>query len=81
MTTDGELRSVSKSLQRQVDTLAETTPARYGLLASYYESVHKALESCSRNYPSTKQLHDSLSESAISPQMLGNLLSLLVELK
>ena len=60
--------------------LNETQPTRYGLLASYHESVQQALEDCSRSYPTTKQLKAVVDDPAITSQMLGNILSLLVDL-
>ncbi|WP_433631010.1 hypothetical protein [Halomicrococcus sp. NG-SE-24] len=60
--------------------LNETQPPRYGLLCSYHENVQRALEECSCNYPTTKRLVEFVDDPAITPQMLGNILSLLVDL-
>lgn len=81
MGEDSEAQSMTDSLQREAESLRETSPAKYGLLETYYETVREALEECSRNYPSTKQLKKLLSDARMTPQMLGNLLVLLVELK
>ena len=75
-----EQSEANTALRQQVKTLRETAPAKYGLLESHYESVRHALDDCSRSYPTTSQLQESLSESAITSQMLGNLLTLLVKL-
>jgi hypothetical protein len=48
-------------------------------LQAYHESVREALEVCSRNYPSTKQLRENLPGTNLTPQMVGNLLALLME--
>ncbi|RBI59533.1 hypothetical protein DMJ13_23340 [halophilic archaeon] len=71
---------MSQSLENQVTALNETQPPRYGLLRSYHESVQQALEDCSCNYPTTKRLVEFVDDPAITPQMLGNILSLLVDL-
>ncbi|SIR94937.1 hypothetical protein SAMN05421858_4775 [Haladaptatus litoreus] len=79
MVEDSDANSMADSLQRQAQSLQETSPAKYGLLKAYHERVRDALEVCSRNYPSTKQLSENLPDSSLTPQMLGNLLALLVQ--
>jgi hypothetical protein len=79
MIEDSDAQSTIDSLQRQVQGLEETAPEKYGLLKSYHESIREALDVCSRNYPSTKQLRENLPESSLTPQMVGNLLALLVQ--
>ncbi|MFH5801602.1 hypothetical protein [Haladaptatus sp. CMAA 1911] len=79
MVEDSGAQSMTDSLQRQAQSLQETSPEKYGLLKAYHERVREALEVCSRNYPSTKQLSENLPDSNMTPQMVGNLLALLVQ--
>ncbi len=72
-------KCTTDSLQQQAQSLQVTSPAKYGLLKTYLGNIREALEVCSRNYPSTKQLSENLSDSNLTPQMVGNLLALLVE--
>ncbi|WP_458187713.1 hypothetical protein [Haladaptatus sp. NG-WS-4] len=53
---------------------------QYGLLHAHCTEIRHGIERCSRNYPSTAQLAETLESSHITPQMLGNVLSLLVQL-
>jgi hypothetical protein len=71
---------MGESIKRQISTLSEREPTQYGLLQSYHADVHQAIEGCSRNYPSTAQIRDELENPTITPQMLGNLLSVLTDL-
>ena len=79
MVEESDAKSMTDSLQRQTQSLQETSPEKYGLLKAYHENVQEALEVCSRNYPSTKQLSENLPNSTMTPQMVGNLLALLVQ--
>ncbi|MFH5802381.1 hypothetical protein [Haladaptatus sp. CMAA 1911] len=79
MVEDSDAQSITNSLQQQAQSLQETSPEKYGLLKAYHESVREALDVCSRNYPSTKQLSENLPDSSLTPQMVGNLLALLVQ--
>ncbi|WP_231189366.1 hypothetical protein [Haladaptatus sp. DYF46] len=81
MVEDSDAKRMTDSLQRQAQSLQETSPEKYGLLKAYHESVREALDVCSRNYPSTKQLSENIPDSGMTPQMVGNLLALLVEFK
>ncbi len=71
---------MSPPLRPQLAAINETQPSQYGLLHAYCGTVQHVLEACPRNYPSTAQLAQILESPRISPQMLGNMLSLLVEL-
>ncbi|WP_143423285.1 hypothetical protein [Halegenticoccus soli] len=71
---------MSDELQDRLRTLRETRPSKYGLLCAYHRDVGRALDECPRNYPCVKQLHGSLENPDVTPQMLGNVLSLFVQL-
>ena len=69
-----------ESLRDQLQTLHERAPARYGLLKSHAQAVEQVLSTSSQNYPTVKQLLATTKPAEITPQMLGNLLSLCVRL-
>ncbi len=68
------------TLSTQVRALHEAQPTKYGLLSTYHQEVHRALETCQRNYPCVRQLYEALDEPELNQRMLGNILSLLVQL-
>lgn len=72
--------SVPEPLPAQVETLQKTDPAKYGLLAKYHSDIRQGIEACPYSYPCTKQFRPTLENQALTPQMVGNLLSLLVQL-
>ncbi|SIR96968.1 hypothetical protein SAMN05421858_4846 [Haladaptatus litoreus] len=66
------------SLRDQLRTLHERAPTQYGLLKSHAQTVEQVLATSSHNYPTVKQLLASTKPAKLTPQMLGNLLSLCV---
>ena len=68
---------VPQPLAAQIEQLRETDAQKYGLLVRYHADMKQGIEACSHAYPCTKQFLPSLKNQALTPQMVGNLLSLL----
>lgn len=67
-------------LRNQLQTLHARAPTQYGLLKSHAHEVEQVLATSSQNYPTVKQLLAPTKPAELTPQMLGNLLSLCVRL-
>lgn len=68
------------SLIEQVESVHEEYPQAYNFLCIFGGKVQFALDSCSRTYPTSKQLYTLLDDPKIPSNMFARILGCLVEL-
>lgn len=63
-----------------IERLQREDPTTFGYTRRYWAEAQRGIESCSRNYPQSKQIHAALSRPETTPRTLGATLSGLVSL-
>lgn len=63
-----------------IDTLQQTDPTTFGYTRRHWAEAQRGIESCTRNYPQSKQVHAAISAPKTTPRTLGAALSGLVSL-
>jgi hypothetical protein len=63
-----------------IGRLQREDPTTFGYTRRYWTEAQRGIESCSRNYPQSKQVHAALSGPETTPRTLGATLSGLVSL-
>lgn len=63
-----------------IERLQREDPTTFGYTRRYWAEAQRGIESCSRNYPQSKQVHATLSRPETTPRTLGATLSGLVSL-
>lgn len=70
----------NQSLIEQVEAVHGEYPQAYNFLCIFGDEVQSALDSCSRTYPTSKQLYTLLDDPEIPSNMFARILGCLVEL-
>lgn len=65
----------------QLEELRDRDPRGYGLLKKYVNDLYEALDQCDRNYPNSKQLHQSIDDPSIPDHSMGPTLTTLHQLE
>ncbi|WP_246066558.1 hypothetical protein [Halorubrum cibi] len=74
------VEGVDPELTAAVDRLKAEDPTTFGYTRRYWAEAQRGVESCTRNYPQSKQIHAALSDPETTPRTLGATLSGLVSL-
>lgn len=65
---------------RQVAALKRDDPTNYGYAAQHWQEAKRGIETCSRNYPQARQIHDAIDDPETTPRTLGATLKAFVTL-
>lgn len=76
----GNVVGADAEVAAAVDRLRDRDPTTFGYLRRHWTEARRGIESCSRNYPQSKQVHAALSDPETTPRTLGATLSGLVSL-
>ncbi|GAA0505178.1 hypothetical protein [Halorubrum aquaticum] len=74
------IEGVDPESMAAIDRLQNEDPTTFGYTRRYWTEAQRGIESCSRNYPQSKQVHAVLSDPETTPRTLGATLSGLVSL-
>ncbi|WP_232745111.1 hypothetical protein [Halorubrum aethiopicum] len=75
-----EIEGIDPESMAAIDRLQREDPTTFGYTRRYWAEAQRGIESCSRNYPQSKQVHAALSDPETTPRTLGATLSGLVSL-
>ena len=75
-----EIEGIDPESMAAIDRLQREDPTTFGYTRRYWAEAQRGIESCSRNYPQSKQVHAVLSDPETTPRTLGATLSGLVSL-
>ena len=71
---------VDDDLEHAVSQLQDRDPTNYGYARRHWREACEGIEGCNRNYPQSKQIHESIAEPETTPRTLGATLQALVDL-
>lgn len=74
------IEGVDPESMAAIARLKREDPTTFGYTRRYWVEAQRGIESCSRNYPQSKQVHATLSRPETTPRTLGATLSGLVSL-
>jgi hypothetical protein len=74
------IEGVEPEAAAAVARLQREDPTTFGYTRRYWTEAQRGIESCTRNYPQSKQVHAALTEPETTPRTLGATLSGLVSL-
>lgn len=63
-----------------IEQLREENPTNFGYARSHWREAKSGVESCDRNYPQARQIHEAVDDPSTSPRTLGAALKALVTL-
>lgn len=63
-----------------IEQLRKENPTNFGYARSHWREAKSGLETCDRNYPQARQIHEAVDDPATSPRTLGATLKALVAL-
>ncbi|MFC5277700.1 hypothetical protein ACFPM1_02785 [Halorubrum rubrum] len=75
-----EIEGIDSEAMAAIDRLQREDPTTFGYVRRHWAEAQRGIESCSRNYPQSKQIHAALSDPETTPRTLGATLSGLVSL-
>ena len=75
-----DIEGVAPDVAAAVARLQREDPTTFGYTRRYWTEAQRGIESCTRNYPQSKQVHAALEAPETTPRTLGATLSGLVSL-